>query len=121
MLLRAKKEILINLKDHEIIDAFDVVVSGQDDLSHYLDPEGVNKPKPYIYLHAAKLLGLEPSECVAFEDSYTGLLAASKAGLITFAVPNTFTREQDFSLATFKIEPHEEINMEEFFQKLLMS
>lgn len=32
-------------------------------------PEGVNKPKPYIYLHAAKILGLSPDERVVIEDS----------------------------------------------------
>lgn len=113
-----KKEILRHLHHLGLSEVFDVVVSGKDDLAHYADPEGVNKPKPYIYLHAAKLLGLEPSRCVAFEDSGPGVLSAVRAGLTTFAVPNAFTKAHDFSRATYVIEPSVEIPLEELFQKI---
>jgi beta-phosphoglucomutase-like phosphatase (HAD superfamily) len=43
-----KNEILVNLKHLEIENLFDIVISGYEDLSSYYDPEGVNKPKPYI-------------------------------------------------------------------------
>jgi HAD superfamily hydrolase (TIGR01509 family) len=113
-----KAEILLNIEHLGLRDHFDAIVSGADDLSHYDDPEGVNKPKPYIYLHTAKLLGLEPSQCIAFEDSNSGVLAATRAGMITFAVPNAFTKRQDFSQANFVIDPSVDIDFDEFFQKI---
>jgi beta-phosphoglucomutase-like phosphatase (HAD superfamily) len=101
-----------------LVDCFDVIVSGKDDLAGYTDPEGVNKPKPYIYLHTAKLLDIDPSRCAAFEDSGPGVLAAAGAGLLTFAVPNHFTQTHDFSLADEIIHSSQEIDVESFFQKL---
>lgn len=114
-----KKEILNHLKNLDLLDIFDEVVSGSDDLhAHYKDPEGINKPKPYIYLHVAKLLGLDPSQCVAFEDSHTGVISAVTAGLVTFAVPNIYTQQHDFSRAMFTIDPSTEIHIDDFFQKI---
>jgi beta-phosphoglucomutase len=52
---------------------FDLVVSG-DDLAE-------RKPDPAPFLHAAKKLGLEPSECVAVEDSVSGSRSALAAGM----------------------------------------
>jgi len=60
----SKEEILTNLRHHQIEHLFDLILSGQDDLMDYTDPEGVNKPKPYIYLHAAKTLNLSPAQCI---------------------------------------------------------
>ncbi len=113
-----KEEILHNLEHLKILSLFDAIVSGVDDLTDYSDPEGVNKPKPYIYLHAAKLLGLPPAQCVAFEDSATGLLAAVTAGMITIAVPNQVTQLQDFSRADYIIDPATPIDIDDFFLKV---
>ncbi len=38
------------------------------------------KPDPEIYLTAAEALGLEPAECVVFEDARAGIEAAQRAG-----------------------------------------
>ena len=56
----SKKEILLNLEQSELQDVFDVIVSGSDDLESYVDPEGKNKPKPYIYMEVAKRLAYLP-------------------------------------------------------------
>ena len=61
-------------------DAFDVVVAG-DDVIH-------GKPHAEPYLKAASLLGVAPSECVAFEDSISGILSAEAAGTIAVGIPN---------------------------------
>lgn len=45
------------------------------------------KPDPEPYLLAARKLGLDPAQCVAFEDSYAGVLSAYHAGTIAVAVP----------------------------------
>lgn len=46
------------------------------------------KPAPDPYLRAAGLLGLEPSDCLAVEDSVTGTAAAEGAGCAVLVVPN---------------------------------
>jgi beta-phosphoglucomutase family hydrolase len=47
-----------------------------------VDGHQVDRPKPYpdIYLRAASMLGVEPSKCIVFEDSPTGVAAAREAG-----------------------------------------
>ena len=39
------------------------------------------KPDPAIYLHACKVIGKQPGECVAVEDSKSGTLSAIRAGI----------------------------------------
>lgn len=46
------------------------------------------KPHPFIFLEAAKLIGVEPSKCVAFEDSVAGVQSAKAAGMFTIVVPD---------------------------------
>lgn len=46
------------------------------------------KPAPDAYLRAAELLGMEPSDCLAVEDSVTGTAAAEAAGCSVLVVPN---------------------------------
>ncbi|MBS0653230.1 MAG: HAD family phosphatase [Verrucomicrobia bacterium] len=111
-----KKEVLLNLRHQEIEKIFDVVLSGQDDLNEYLDPEGVNKPKPYIYLHAAKMLNVSPKECIVIEDSRPGVSAGVGAGCMTIAVPNRFTRKHDLSHAALLLDSFAGIDLDHFFR-----
>lgn len=113
-----KSEILSNLRFLGIEELFDIILSGQDDLKHYADPEGVNKPKPYIYLHAMKKLGVFPAECVVIEDSSTGVNSGVSAGCFTIAIPNIYTRDQDLSNAHLRIESFADINVDHFFQMI---
>ena len=46
------------------------------------------KPAPDIYLLGAKELGLKPEECLALEDSPTGILSAYRAGCLTVMIPD---------------------------------
>jgi HAD superfamily hydrolase (TIGR01509 family) len=46
------------------------------------------KPAPDIYRRAAQLLGFEPGQCLAIEDSVTGSQAAEAAGCPVLVVPN---------------------------------
>lgn len=61
-------------------EAFDVVLGGDD--------VEFGKPHPEPYLKAAALLGAEPGQCVAFEDSETGLASAEAAGTVAIGIPN---------------------------------
>jgi HAD superfamily hydrolase (TIGR01509 family) len=60
--------------------AFDVLVTGDE----------VARPKPYPdpYLDAARLLDVDPSRCVAVEDSLSGLASAVEAGTVAIGVPH---------------------------------
>lgn len=57
---------------------FDVVVTG-DVVAH-------QKPHPEPYLRAVRELGIEPGDCLALEDSVTGVTAALEAGMQTWCV-----------------------------------
>lgn len=46
------------------------------------------KPHPEPYQMAAHSLGVHPHQCVAIEDSPTGMRSAVAAGCVTFVVPN---------------------------------
>jgi HAD superfamily hydrolase (TIGR01509 family) len=59
---------------------FDVLVTG--------DEVARGKPDPEPYLAAARALGVEPTGCVALEDSPTGARSAEAAGCLTVVVPN---------------------------------
>lgn len=109
-----KEEVLLNLKNLGLENSFDLVLSGHDDLDEYEDKEGVNKPKPYIYLHAAKIMGFSPSECVVIEDSHTGVTAGVSAGCVTIAIPNAHSKFQDLSKATLILETLENLSVENF-------
>lgn len=47
------------------------------------------KPHPEPYLTAAKRLDVHPSRCIVIEDTQTGVLAATSAGMRTILVPDT--------------------------------
>lgn len=83
------KTALVTMSMHrmaqEVVDkipfkAFDVIVGG-DDVTR-------GKPFPDPYLHAAELLGVDPADCVALEDSNTGLRSAEAAGTKAVGIPN---------------------------------
>jgi HAD superfamily hydrolase (TIGR01509 family) len=62
------------------------------------------KPDPEIYLIACRRLDLPPANCVVLEDARNGVLAGKAAGCPVIAVPNDYTRGQDFSEADW-VEP----------------
>lgn len=52
------------------------------------DEVETGKPAPDIYLEAARRLGVNPTRCLALEDSPNGARAAVAAGMICYAVPD---------------------------------
>jgi HAD superfamily hydrolase (TIGR01509 family) len=66
-------------------DAFDAVLGGDD----------VPRPKPFPdpYLAGAGALGVAIEDCVAIEDSTTGLKSAVSAGAVSLGVPNLVSLE----------------------------
>lgn len=59
---------------------FDATIVG-DEVTH-------NKPDPEPYLTAMKTLRLGPADCLAIEDSNTGVTSAGRAGCPVLAVPS---------------------------------
>ena len=55
------------------------------------------KPHPEPYLMAAQRLGIDPSLCIAVEDSHTGVRAAHAAGLQTIMVPDIVAPSDEIS------------------------
>ncbi|HUQ11003.1 MAG TPA: HAD-IA family hydrolase [Steroidobacteraceae bacterium] len=66
------------LRELGIADCFAAVIS-VDDVER-------GKPDPAIYLLAARRLGVQPGECLAFEDSLVGVRAARAAGMSVVAI-----------------------------------
>jgi beta-phosphoglucomutase len=60
----------------------------------------VERPKPFpdIYLEVAKRLGVEPKNCIVFEDSPTGVEAGRAAGMRVVGVETTPTQFQGIEL-----------------------
>lgn len=50
-----------------------------------------HKPHPEVYLTSAANVGVEPAECVVFEDSKSGVQAAINAGMKVVGVLTTYT------------------------------
>ena len=73
-------------------EAFALIIDGGD-IEH-------GKPDPEAFLLTAWRLGVDPAECLVFEDSHFGVVAAKRAGMFCVAVPNpTAQTPQDLSAA----------------------
>lgn len=68
------------LRIAEVLSYFDALVCAEDVKK--------GKPHPEPFLTAAEKLGLEPSGCMALEDSLNGIKSAKRAGMITVMVPD---------------------------------
>lgn len=67
------------LWQHSIYERF-VCIRTADDVT-------ATKPDPELFLSAAACLGVPPAQCLVFEDSPNGALAAHAAGMPCVAVP----------------------------------
>lgn len=67
-----------------IAEKFDCIYSAEE--------EEYGKPHPGVYISTARKLLVDPSECLAIEDSFNGVLAAKAARMRCIAIPENFTR-----------------------------
>lgn len=70
------------------------------------------KPAPDAFLTAAARLELPPPACVVIEDASKGVVAAQRAGCPCIAIPNHFTRNNDFSAATVVLDAIDQVTVE---------
>ena len=82
----ARVEIEPVLEAAGLTDAITLIVSSEDVARSKPDPEG--------YLIALHLLGIDPGDAAAVEDSEAGVAAAKAAGLYTAAVTTTLPAER---------------------------
>jgi len=70
---------VVAMMRQDVPAVFEVVITG--------DAVSRGKPLPDPYWQAAAALGVDPANCVAVEDSPTGVASAMAAGMATVAVP----------------------------------
>ena len=78
-------------KRSNILKYFDFVITSNDFSN--------SKPSPEPYLIGINSTGYKASSCLAIEDSERGVIAAKKADLFCFALPNDMTAAGDFRKA----------------------
>ncbi len=88
------------------------------EFTHSSINEKHGKPYPDIYLTAAQRLNVEPPNCIVFEDSINGVLAAKRAGMFVIAVPypENFNDPQ-YKIADLKLKSLEQWN-EQIWEKI---
>ncbi len=75
---------------------FKIVLSGED-VRH-------RKPHPEIYRKAVRLLGVEPHQALAIEDSPAGVQSAKSAGLLCMALKSRFVAQEKLNEADVKLD-----------------
>ena len=74
------------LEARGILQEFDAICTS--------DEVKIGKPAPDVYLKAAEDLGVDPKDCLIFEDVSAGLMAGKSAGMKTCAVADKFSEDQ---------------------------
>jgi len=68
------------LREIKVFDRFDGIITG--------DKVKLGKPHPEAFLSAAKLVNIDPANCIVLEDSYAGVEAAYLAGMRPIMIPD---------------------------------
>jgi HAD superfamily hydrolase (TIGR01509 family) len=105
------KLITTALKKFHLFEFFKIISSAENEVH--------GKPHPALYLGAAKKLGIDPVNCLAFEDSFNGAISAKAARMKLVTVPDIHdfpSTRFDFadlklsSLKDFKEKQFEQLN-----------
>lgn len=99
-----KREILRTVEHLTVEDYFDYLVSGEE-VEH-------SKPAPDIFLRAAEMLNVTPSECMVIEDSKNGSLAAKAAGMYCVGYRDSAYPEQDLTATDIIVTDFFEISLD---------
>ncbi len=78
------------------IEWFEVIAAG--------DVVPAKKPAADIYHYALQQMQLNAHECIAFEDSYNGVVSSVTAGVPTVITVNDYTKTHDFSGARLVLD-----------------
>ena len=80
-----RANIELAIQQHKLEDFFEGVIASED--------VSIGKPNPEVFLKAANILGLSPSECLVIEDSPHGIEAGQRGGMKTLALTTTHPEE----------------------------
>lgn len=95
-------------RHREWFGLFDAIVTADD-------PQvGAAKPAPDIFLVAAQRLGVDPVDCLVFEDSPFGITAAKAAGMYAVAIPDPAMPEEKFRHADKRLHSLEAFEPEQW-------
>jgi len=100
----AKKNIDFILQKFDLEKFFSGVVTVED-VNRY-------KPFPDAYVKAIELLKKKPEHCVAIEDTLIGVTSAKEAGLKAIAMPNKYSKMQDFSKADLVVKSFKDLDFD---------
>ena len=84
-----------NLGRHGLRQRFHAIVAGGD------YPR--SKPHPDPFLKAAEVLGVDPTDCLALEDSHNGIRAAHAAGMMAVMVPDLLEPNEEMHALCVRI------------------
>lgn len=77
------------------------------------------KPAPDVYLLAARQLNAPVAECIAIEDSATGMTAAKSAGMRVIGIPSDYTRHHDLSTADVLVSSFDDLHPDDLSRLFL--
>ena len=98
----AQEQAVSNLKLAGLLPFFDHVISAS------MVKRG--KPAPDVYLYACEVLGVQPENCYAVEDSPNGVMSAHAAGCRTIMIPDLSQPDAELSrLLSRKLDPFGEL------------
>lgn len=107
-----KPEILRAVREIGIEDCFLSLVSSEE-VPH-------SKPAPDVFLETARQLGVEPNNCLVFEDTPNGTKAAAQAGMYVIGFANPDFPEQELPDAHRIVHTFKDIslkNLENWMQQ----
>ena len=70
------------------------------------------KPNPAIFLYAARMIGVDPEDCVVIEDSANGIKGAKNAGMLCIGI-NTSKKPELLQEADIIVNSFDEIDLEQ--------
>jgi beta-phosphoglucomutase len=82
-----------------LLSAFDAIIDG--------NKVSKSKPNPQVFLMGAEVLGVQPSDCIVFEDAEAGVEAAINAGMKVIGIGES----HNLFKANFVVEGLDQINL----------
>ena len=105
---RGRAENILN--STSLIRYFPVVITS--------DEVKLHKPNPDIYIEVAKGLGVEPENCIVFEDAENGIQAAKAGNMKAVGYYNKHNSLKDLAGADIIISDFSEINCDKMYSLL---
>jgi len=97
----ASKNARLALQKTGLLDRFEIIVDGT--------MVQKAKPDPEVFMQAARKLGINPQNCIVFEDAIAGVKAAHNGGMKCIGIG----KKDDLSEADLVIKSFEHINLEQ--------